>query len=847
VKLGFAVRMAWRETRGAGRHFAVLFGCVALGVAALVSVGTFAANLDRTLTREARALTGGDVELRSAQPLDPTARRALDELARGGAVTTTVREMVAMARTPGRGATLLVELKAVESAYPLYGRVETTPPAPLDTLLADRGDAGGAVVESSLLQRLGLAIGDSLEIGSARFTVTGVLVREPDRTGGLVTLGPHVLVGDRALERTGLLQIGSRVRYRTLTRLPATVTARAAADDLARTIGDPAVRIAAFDESQPGLRKFFSQLATYLGLVGLASLLVGGVGIASTVTTFLRRQLATIAILKCLGASSRVLLATYLIQTLALALAGSLVGAAFGVAAQPLLVRALAPFAPFVLEVRWDVATVARGLALGLLAALLCALWPLLGVRGVPPSLILRRDVDERGWRARRPWAAALPIVAGLAALAVWQAGSLRLGGIFAGAALAALAVLLGLSRALVRLARRLPRARGLAWRQGLAGLDRPGGHTVRVVVAVGLGVMLLVAIALLEANLGRQLAYEQKREAPSFFFIDVQPDQREPFSRLVGDVSGVAPTVTPVVRARLAAIDGKPVTRELIDRRKRESPEKNWYLTREYMLTWASAPPPANAITRGRWWTAEEASARPRVSVEDEAAKYFGVGVGGTLTFDVQGVPIEAEVANLRRIDWQSLSANFFMVLSPGSLDGAPTVYLATARVPADVETRLQDSVVAAFPNVTAIPLRSVLERVSEVLAQISFAVRFMALFSIAAGLVVMAGALAATRYQRLYESVILKTLGATRWAIARAFAVEYACLGAVAGVGGTALAAVLAWIVLRFVLDTPWTLEPEALILGVALTTFVSLAIGLLATVRLLGRKPLSVLRQE
>jgi putative ABC transport system permease protein len=497
--------------------------------------------------------------------------------------------------------------------------------------------------------------------------------------------------------------------------------------------------------------------------------------------------------------------------------------------------------------VRWDVATVARGLALGLLAALLCALWPLLGVRGVPPSLILRRDVDEQGWRARRPWAAALPILAGLAALAVWQAGSLRLGGIFAGAALAALAVLLGLSRALVRLARRLPRARGLAWRQGLAGLDRPGGHTARVVVAVGLGVMLLVAIALLEANLGRQLAYEQKREAPSFFFIDVQPDQRDPFSRLVGDVSGVAPTVTPVVRARLAAIDGKPVTRELIDRRKRESPEKNWYLTREYMLTWASAPPPANALTRGRWWTAGEAAARPRVSVEDEAAKYFGVGVGGTLTFDVQGVPIEAEVANLRKIDWQSLSANFFMVLSPGSLDGAPTVYLATARVPADVETRLQDSVVAAFPNVTAIPLRSVLERVSEVLAQISFAVRFMALFSIAAGLVVMAGALAATRYQRLYESVILKTLGATRWAIARAFAVEYACLGAVAGVGGTALAAVLAWIVLRFVLDTPWTLEPEALILGVALTTFVSLAIGLLATVRLLGRKPLSVLRQE
>jgi len=847
VKTTFAVRMAWRETRGGARHFAVLFGCVALGVAALVSVGTFGANLDRTLAREARALTGGDVELRSAQPLDPIARAAIDELGRAGTVTTTVREMVAMARTPGRDASLLVELKAVERAYPLYGHVDTMPLARLETLLADRGDAGGAVVEAALLQRLGITPGDALEIGSARFIVTGVLVREPDRAVSLVTLGPHVLVAERALERTGLIQFGSRVRYRTLTRLPPGMTARGVADELARTIADPSVRISAFDESQPGLRRFFSQLATYLGLVGLASLLVGGVGIASTVTTFLRRQLATIAILKCLGASSRVLLATYLIQTLALAFVGSVIGAALGVAAQPLLVRVLAPFAPFVLEARWDVGTLARGVALGMLAALLCALWPLLTVRAVPPSLMLRQDVDERGVRTRRPFAAALVIVAGLAGLAVWQAGSLRLGGIFAGAALAALAILLGLSRMLVRLARRLPRARGLAWRQGLAGLDRPGGHTVRVVVAVGLGVMLLVAIALLEANLGRQLAYEQKRETPSFFFIDVQPDQREPFSRLVGELSGVEPALTPVVRARLAAINGTPVTRELIERRKRESPEKNWYLTREYMLTWSATPPPANAITRGRWWTAAEAAAGPRVSVEDEAAKYFGIGVGATLTFDVQGVPIEARVMNLRKIDWQSLSANFFMVLSPGALDGAPAVYLATARVPADVETPLQDRVVATFPNVTVIPLRSVLERVSEVLAQISFAVRFMAAFSIAAGLVVMAGALAATRYQRLYESVILKTLGATRWAIARAFAVEYACLGAVAGLGGTALAAVLAWVVLRFVLDTPWALEPETLILGVALSTLVSLVVGLLATVRLLGRKPLSVLRQE
>jgi putative ABC transport system permease protein len=847
VTVGFGVRMAWRETRGAWRHFGVVFGCVAVGVAALVSVGTLAKNLDRTLAHEARTLTGGDVELRSARPLDPAERDVLAALEKAGAVTTMVRDVVGMSRNPARGSTLLVELRAVEGSYPLYGSVQTTPPAPLAELLAERDGAGGAVVEPKLLERLGLGVGDPLVLGSARFVVTGVLVKEPDRPTGLVSLGPRVLIAAPALERTGLLQVGSRVRYRTLVRLAPGAGARAVATELDRALADPAIRVAAYDESQPGLRRFFVQLATYLGLVGLASLLVGGVGIASSVATFLRRQLGTIAILKCLGAGWRVLLVTYLLQTLAVGVVASLAGAALGASVQPLLVRALVPFAPFALEAQWDVGTIARGLALGTLTAVFCALWPLLAIRTVPPSLIFRRDVTAGAWRPRRPWAAALPILAGLAALAVWQVGSFRLGAIFLGASLAALAILFGLARALTSLARRLPRVPGLAWRQGLAGLGRPGGHTARVVVALGVGVMLLVAVALLEANLGRQLAYEGKREAPTFFFIDVQPDQREAFARLVAQVGGAEPVLTPIVRARLAAIDGAPVTRALIERRKKESPDKIWYLTREYVLTWAAEPPGGTVVVDGRWWSPGEAAARPHVSVDDEAAKYFGVRVGGTLTFDVQGVPLEAQVTSLRKIDWQSLSANFFMILSPGALDGAPATYMATARVHAAVETELQDKVVAAFPNVTAIPLRGVLERVAEVLDQIAFAVRFMAAFTIAAGLVVMAGALAATRYQRLYESVILKTLGATRWAIARAFAVEYACLGATAGLGGTALAALLAWIVLRFVLETPWTLEPETLLMGVVLTTAGSLAIGLLATVRLIGRAPLPVLRQE
>jgi putative ABC transport system permease protein len=358
---------------------------------------------------------------------------------------------------------------------------------------------------------------------------------------------------------------------------------------------------------------------------------------------------------------------------------------------------------------------------------------------------------------------------------------------------------------------------------------------------------MLLITVAQLQSVLGRQIDHEQRRGAPSFFFLDVQPDQREPFARLVERVAGVPPALTPVVRARLAAIDGEPVTRAAVDRRKARGEEGTWYFTREYVLTWADEPPAGNVLVRGRWWTAAEAAAGPQVSVEEVAARHLGLALGSRATFDIQGVPIEAEVTSIRRVDWQSLTTNFFVVFSPGALEAAPATWVATARVPAAAEPALQNAVVAAFPNVTAIPVRDVLEQVSMVLGEIAVAARLVALFTLGAGLVVMAGALAATRSQRLYESVVLRTLGATRGVVARAFAVEYGLLGAAAGVGGGLLATLLAWAVVRWVLDAPWSFDPAPVALGFAATITLALAIGFLTTFRLLGQKPLPVLRRE
>ncbi len=834
--------MAWRETRAGWRHAGALGGCVALGVAALVAVGTFATNLERTVRREARALMGGDLELRSSRPLDSAATAEIARLEREGVTPARLREVTGMARSDA-GATLLVEIKAVDARYPLYGALETRPAGAAHRWLGD----DGVLVEEAVLRRLGLAPGDPLVIGVGRFVIRGVVVKEPDRALG-ITLGPRIVIANAALERTGLLAFGSRVRHRTLLRLPEGTSLTVARDALAGALGDPGVRLGTFEEAQPGLRGFFRQLSSYLGLVGLASLLVGGIGVAASVAAFLARRLATIAILKCLGATSRAVLATYVLQTLALALLGSVIGAAIGLAVQPLAGRLLAGVVSLTLETQPAYWTLARGIAMGVLTALFVALWPLLEIRTVPPALILRRDVDPAPARRRRARWPLLPIAGGLAGLAVWQAGSLKLGGLFVGAALAALLTLTALARVLRALGRARPRVVSMAWRQGLANLHRPGGHAGGVVVALGVGVMLLVAIALLQASLARHIDHERRREAPSFFFIDIQPDQRRAFEDLVrAEGGGGPPALTPLVRARLAAVNGEPVTRALLDARKAAGRAGLWYYTRDYALTAAAALPASNALLRGRWWTPAEAAARPRVSVEEGAAKHLAVDVGGTLTFDIQGAPVEAEVMSVRRVDWQTLSTNFFVLFSPGPLDGAPTTYVATARVPPAREARLQDKVVSAFPNVTAVPVRDVLERVAAILDRIALAVRAIAVFAVAAGLVVMASALAASRYQRLAESVILRTLGATRGVVARIFAVEYACLGAAAGLGGTVLATVLAWIVLEWVLEVPWTFEPGILAAGVGLTTALALGVGFLATFRLLGQKPLAVLRRE
>ena len=830
----FVFRLAWRETRGAWRHFGYFFACITLGVSALVGVGSFADSLERTVARSAKSLMGGDVEIRSTLPLSVDATALVPE-PRGGVEVTRVRELVAMAQA-GAQQTQLVELKAVEPGYPFYGELVTDPARALPTLIGD----GRALVHESLLARLGLRVGDHLRVGASDLTISGVILKEPDRGVGVFSLGPRVLIAAADLDRTGLIRPGSRVRYRTLFRLPEGRDAQVFRDRLALAL-PAAQRVATYTQAQPGLRRFWDQLTMYLGLTGLVALMVGGIGVAVSVNAFVREKQSAIATMKALGAGWRVLLSAYLLQTALLGLGGSALGALLGSLVQPLLAPALTRLLPIDLTLSFSPRAVLGGLAMGVAVTLLYALWPLLQIRRVPPALILRSEVEPR-LHGRRPWKAAVPIAAGLAALALWQAGSWKIGALFAGGLAGALLLLALGARTVVALARRV-HWRSPAWRQAAANLHRPGSHAGPVLVSLGLAVSLIVSIALLERSLRSQLVDRSPGSTPAFFFIDVQPDQAEPFARLVeGHGATAAAELTPVVRSRLASVNGAPIAQTGKALR-----EDAWYLTREYVLTWAKEPPGHNTVVAGRWWTPEEAAREPLISVEDEIARQLGVGLGDTLTFDIQGVPVSARVTSLRHVDWRSFTSNFFVIFSPGALEGAPTTFIATVRARPEREGALQSAVVAAFPNVTAIPIREVLERMTAVLDQIALAVRLVAAFSIGAGLIVMAGALAITRRQRLYQSVILKTIGATRGFVSRVFAIEYALLGAAAGVAGSALAAGLAWAVLRWAFDVPWQWAPATLVAGVLAATGLALVVGFLGTRRLLGRKPLGVLRGE
>ena len=824
--------------RSGFRGFRIFILCLALGVASISGVSGLSQSVVGGLEGEGRRLLGGDVDLRLLhRPADEEQTAWLE--ANSTAHSRTV-EMRAMA-SPGDGSRAMIELKAVDAAYPLVGTVITEPPLDPAHDLGKRDGAWGAFAEPALLRKLGLSVGERVKVGETWFEVRATVTHEPDRVATVLSFGPRFMVGLGALEETGLVQPGSQIRYHHRLALPPGTAPQAWTEILEAAFPEAGWRVRTPDNAAPGIERFVERMSLFLGFVGLVVLLVGGIGVGNAVRSYLDGETATIATLKCVGATGGLVFRAYFLQIMTLASLGVGAGLAVGAAAPFIGAWALAgalPVAP-IAEIHGG----SLGLAalFGLLTAGTFALWPLARAREVPAAALFRDRVAPADVAIRRGYALlAGSGIAVLAALTIVTAAERGFAYWFVGGTLLTLLLLRGGAALTIRLARRLHPA-GAVWRLALTGLFRPGNTTGAVMLSLGTGLTVLVAVALIQGNMNRQIEERLPDEAPAFFFIDIQDHQGRDFDATVTGVDGTSDfRRVASLRGRIVEIDGKPVEEVAVD------PGVSWAVRGDRALTYSVHPPEGAEIVAGEWW-AEDYSGPPIISFDARVAKGFGVGLGDTLTLNVLGRDITATITSLREIDWRSLRFDFAIIFAPGTLEGAPHTHIAAVRAPREREDAIERAVGERFTNVTAIRVREALEAAANLLAGIGGAIQGTAAVTLLAGALVLGGTVAATRRRRVYEAVVYKVLGATRKQVLAAFLLEYGVLGLATAVFALGVGSLIAWAVIVFLMGSPWVFLPGVAVTTAASCLGVTVLAGFIGTWRVLGRKAAGYLRNE
>ncbi|NKB56247.1 MAG: FtsX-like permease family protein [Alphaproteobacteria bacterium] len=837
--LSLAWRIARRELRGGVRGFRVFLLCLATGVATIAAIGSLSSALTEGIRADGRKILGGDIDVRLSHR--PASAAQLDWMKARGRVST-VANMRSLART--ETAHTLVEIKAVDDVYPLFGQLRLAGDTPLPQVFAKQDGRWGAAVDETLLIKLDLGVGESIRIGDIMIRVAAVIEREPDRATGAFTIGQRVLIGFDALADTGLVQPGSLIRYHYRIGIPdrgAVVEWRNALETAFPKAG---WRIRDTRNAAPGIRRVVDRIAVFMTVVGLTALLVGGVGVGNAVRAFLQSRISTIATLKCLGASSRMIFAIYMMQVLVLAAAGIAMGAVFGALA-PL---AAGPIFGDQLPIELHVGVYPKPLLLsvlfGFLVTLVFSLLPLARARRVPAANLFRYMVAPV--RAAGAWRDALAfsvLALLLGGVVVATADDQRLASYFVAGAAGTLAVFRIAAAGIAVLARRAPYLRSTHLRFALGNLHRPGAPTGIVATSLGLGLTVLVAVALIEGNLSEQVGRGLPEDAPGTFFIDIQPHQTDGFDRIVRGIPGVRNLRrVPMLRGRIVEIGGKPVGDMTVP------PEYAWVLRGDRGLTWSRTPPKSGSkVVEGVWWPTDY-SGPPLLSFDEGAARALGISIGDMIKLNVLGREFDAKVANLRRIEWNSFAINFVMILAPGVLDGAPQAHIATARAddPA-IEVALERAVADQFSNISAIRVREVLTRLEEIVGHLATAVRAVGMVVIFAGILVLAGAIAASHKQRVYDAVVLKVFGATRRDVLAIFSIEFALLGfatsAIASVIGTAAS----WAVVTRLMRAEWEFLPMSAATTIAACLVATVFIGALGTWSAMGRKAAPLLRNE
>lgn len=839
MNIPVAVRFARREMRGGVRGFAVFLSCLMLGVAAIAAVGSVRGAINRALVEQGAVLLGGDAQMSFTYRFATEAERAF--MQKNAAAVSEIVDFRSMAvKGDGAGAErALTQVKAVDAAYPLIGELLLKPEMTPAEAFAVSDGTPGAAMDAVLADRLGLTPGDTFRLGRQSFHLSALIAREPDGATAGFALGPRTIVRTTDLADSGLLEPGSLfdTRYRLL--LPPGADLGAFGRRAVETLRDSGMRWQDARHGAPGIERFADRMGSFLVLVGLAGLAVGGVGIASAVRSYLDGKVETIAALKALGAEGRVIFATYLIQIALLTGLGVLLGLVVGAALPMLAAPLIADRLPIPVTIGLDGRALAEAALYGTLTALLFALWPLARTRAVRAAALFRDlGPDRRRWPG---WPLALTLIglAGLLGLsAVVLAESRRLAFATLGGILGALLLLTLAALILRRVARRLGRnARGRpALRLALAAIGGPREEATAVVLSLGLGLSVLAAVGQIDWNLRGAIARDLPEVAPSYFFVDIQPDQIEGFrARLAADAGVSKQEDAPMLRGVLTRINGQDAATVA---------GKHWVLQGDRGLTYSDAPPPNTRITAGTWWP-RDYSGPPQVSFAAEEAEEMGLKLGDRITVNVLGRDVEAEITSFREVDFSTAGIGFVMVLNPAALAGAPHSFIATVYADQSSEATILRDLAATFPNITAIRIRDVIDRVGEALAAIARATSIAAGITLLTGLVVLIGAAASGERARIYEAAVMKTLGATRGTILRSFALRSALMGAAAGAVAILFGGLAGWAVMHFVMDSPFRFEPLSAFLIVVGGALVTLLAGLAFALRPLAARPARVLR--
>ncbi len=848
----FVLRMASRELRASSKKLLFFFVSIAVGVGAMISLGSVIQSVRAALLKESKSITAADVLISADRPYSDNARYIVEEkLTKHGALDTTRSvESTAMARPldESRKATTMVELRAVEEGFPFYGRMELAGGVPYaHDLLKGRG----ALVRPELLTRLGARVGDRIRIGEASFEIRGVVIREAGRSLSMFTMGPRVFIDLADLEPTGLLDYASRVRRQILVRIDEGKV-QELVWDLEGALANEFVRVRSYKEAGDQLARRLNRGESYLSLAGFVILILGGVGVWSVVRVFVAQKLKSIAVLKCVGATTRQVLAIYVVQVLFLSAAGCLLGLG--------LARVVVAWIPVFLgldlkdvEYGLTASSVVQGIAIGLLVSILFSLIPLLHVRLVRPLWLLRPESvpPEPHKRRLRDWLSSLDrmrlgagalLTFSLVLVASWQAESLRIGG-YVSATFVGLALALHYAGSLlIGAVAPLSRSSYFPLRHAVLNVSRPGNQTRVILLAVGVGFCFVLTIRGIQWNLLEQFAVELREDAPDLFFIDVQPDQKGALEERARRRGAATVKLVPVLRARVVRVEGRRLRLETYE----EVRERGW-LGREYTITYRNHLEDNERVLRGALWD-ETHSPEPEVSIEESLEESFGMEVGDVVTFDVMGRQISARVTSIRAVEWaDARNGGFMFVFRPGGLEGVPNTYAGFVKGPNDPmeRARFQSDLVEDFYNISIVDLRDILDDLAKVVDRVSLAISVVGSVALLSGALILLGSVAMTKYQRSYETAIFRTLGASRRRVAAMMVLEYGTLGAIAGAVGALGAQVLTFLLSERVLEIPF--RPDVLTQGGAIVA-AALAVGLVGvvvTLDVLRHKPLSILR--